>query len=72
MSLNVKKTIVAGIAGTGVMTVVSTVVAPMMGMPFFSGSMMMAGGSPVGHLIYGSVVGAVYGATAAVVRPAHA
>ncbi|MEX2180880.1 MAG: DUF6789 family protein [Gemmatimonadaceae bacterium] len=36
-------------------------VMPMMGMGFFSGSMMMAGGSLVGHLVYGAVVGAIYG-----------
>jgi uncharacterized membrane protein YagU involved in acid resistance len=47
-------------------------VMPMMGMPFFSGSMVMAGGSLVGHLIYGAVVGAVYGAPAASPRPVHA
>ncbi len=42
------------------------VVMPMMGMGLFSGSMMMAGGSLVGHLIYGGVVGLVYGDSAAV------
>lgn len=47
-------------------------VMPMMGMPLFSGSMMMAGGSLFGHLIYGSVVGAVYGAPSAARRPVHA
>lgn len=36
-------------------------VMPMMGMAFFSGSMALAGGSLMGHLIYGAVVGAVYG-----------
>ena len=36
-------------------------VIPMMGMPFFSGSMSMAMGSLLGHIIYGGVVGAVYG-----------
>ena len=34
---------------------------PMMGMPLFSGSAIMAMGSLIGHLIYGGVVGAVYG-----------
>lgn len=34
---------------------------PMMGMPMFSGSMMVAGGSLLGHLVYGAVVGGVYG-----------
>ena len=37
------------------------VMMPMMGMGMFSGSMMMAGGSLVGHLLYGATVGAVYG-----------
>jgi uncharacterized membrane protein YagU involved in acid resistance len=37
------------------------VVMPMMGMPVFSGSATMAMGSLVGHLVYGAVVGAVYG-----------
>lgn len=36
------------------------IVMPMMGMPVFSGSVMMAMGSLIGHLIYGAVVGAVY------------
>lgn len=38
------------------------VVMPMMGMPVFSGSVALAMGSLVGHLVYGAVVGAVYGA----------
>lgn len=38
------------------------VVVPMMGMPLFSGSFVMAMGSLVGHLVYGAVVGGVYGA----------
>ncbi len=37
------------------------VVMPMMGMPIFSGSAAMAMGSLVGHLVYGGVVGGVYG-----------
>jgi uncharacterized membrane protein YagU involved in acid resistance len=37
------------------------VVMPMMGMPLFSGSMAMAGGSLIGHLMYGAVLGAVAG-----------
>lgn len=40
------------------------VVMPMMGMPLFSGSMIMAGGSLLGHLVYGSVLGAIYGTVA--------
>jgi len=39
------------------------VVMPMMGMPLF-GSVPMAMGSLIGHLIYGATVGAVYGAGA--------
>lgn len=40
------------------------VVIPMMGMGFFSGSMLLAGGSLVGHLVYGAVVGGVAGVPA--------
>lgn len=49
-------------------------VMPMMGMPIFSGSAAMAMGSLVGHLVYGGVVGAIYGAPqpAAAGRTAHA
>lgn len=36
-------------------------VMPMMGMPVFSGSVGLAMGSLVGHLVYGGVLGAVYG-----------
>jgi len=36
-------------------------VMPMMGMPLFSGSLVMAGGSLVGHLAYGAVLGATTG-----------
>jgi hypothetical protein len=41
------------------------VVMPMMGMPLFSGSAVMAMGSLVGHLVYGAVVGGMYGPVAA-------
>lgn len=37
------------------------VVMPMMGMPAFSGSVVMAMGSLIGHVVYGGVVGRVYG-----------
>jgi len=37
------------------------VVMPMMGMGLFSGSMVAAGGSLMGHLVYGALLGAVYG-----------
>lgn len=36
-------------------------VMPMMGMPLFSGSVAMAGGSLVGHLVYGAILGGVAG-----------
>lgn len=36
-------------------------VMPMMGMPVFSGSIPLAMGSLIGHLVYGGVVGVVYG-----------
>lgn len=42
--------------------VAQAVMMPMMGMGMFSGSMMLAGGSLIGHLLYGAVVGLVYGA----------
>lgn len=41
--------------------VAQIVVMPMMGMPLFSGSVVMAMGSLIGHLMYGAVMGAVYG-----------
>jgi uncharacterized membrane protein YagU involved in acid resistance len=44
-------------------------VMPMMGMPLFSGSSAMAGGSLVGHLMYGAVLGSVAG-RGAVSQPA--
>ena len=37
------------------------VVMPMMGAGFFSGSIVIAAGSLMGHVIYGLVLGAVYG-----------
>ena len=40
------------------------VVMPMMGMPLFSGSMTIAMGSLVGHLVYGAVVGGMIGEAA--------
>ncbi len=36
-------------------------VMPMMGMGLFSGAMNLAMGSLIGHILYGGVVGAVYG-----------
>lgn len=41
--------------------VAQIVMMPMMGMPIFSGSVVMAMGSLIGHLVYGAVVGGVYG-----------
>jgi hypothetical protein len=40
------------------------VVMPMMGMGLFSGSMLLAGGSLIGHLVYGAIIGGVVGAHA--------
>jgi uncharacterized membrane protein YagU involved in acid resistance len=40
------------------------IVMSMMGMPVFSGSATMAMGSLVGHLVYGGVLGGIYGALA--------
>jgi len=36
---------------------------PMMGMPIFSGSASMATGSLIGHIVYGVVLGGIYGET---------
>jgi hypothetical protein len=43
-----------------------------MGMGLFSGSLPLAMGSLIGHLVYGAVVGAVYGAGAENVSPRRA
>ena len=37
------------------------VVTPMMGMPAFGGAVAPAMGSLIGHLVYGAILGAVYG-----------
>jgi uncharacterized membrane protein YagU involved in acid resistance len=47
--------------GIGPFLLAQVVVIPMMGMPVFSGSAVLAGGSLIGHLVYGAVLGAVYG-----------
>ncbi len=41
--------------------VAMVVMMPMMGMPMFTGTMVGALGSLMGHVIFGAVVGAVYG-----------
>lgn len=51
--------------------VAQLVVMPMMGMPVFGGSAAMAMGSLIGHLIYGAIVGAVYGPVEHTQRHAH-
>ncbi|HVT40304.1 MAG TPA: DUF6789 family protein [Gemmatimonadaceae bacterium] len=56
--------------GIGPWLLAQLVVMPMMGMPLFSGSMALAGGSLLGHLLYGAVVGAIYGPPLAT-TPAH-
>lgn len=43
-------------------------VMPMMGMPLFSGSVAVALGSLIGHLVYGGVVGATYGTSTVAAR----
>ena len=51
------------------------VVMPMMGIGFFSGSVLAAGGSLMGHLVYGAVTGQIYGVPGqyhAITRHAHA
>ncbi len=60
MSIRTARAVLAGIGGTIAMTAVGVWVAPMMGMPLFSGSMALAGGSLLGHLVYGAVVGTIY------------
>lgn len=50
--------------------VAQIMVMPMMGMGVFSGSLLAAAGSLMGHLVYGAVVGVVYGLPEA--EPAHA
>ena len=47
------------------------VVMPMMGLGFFGGSMLAAGGSLMGHLLFGAVLGLVYGARVAPHAAAH-
>ena len=47
--------------GTAPFLMAQIIVMPMMGMPLFSGSAAMAFGSLLGHLVYGAVVGSVYG-----------
>jgi uncharacterized membrane protein YagU involved in acid resistance len=52
--------------------VAQLMVIPMMGMPLFSGSIVLAAGSLIGHLVYGTVVGATYGAGAVPAPRRHA
>lgn len=42
------------------------VMMPMMGMPLFGGAVAGAMGSLIGHLVYGVVVGGIYGRPEAV------
>jgi len=46
-------------------------VMPMMGMGVFSGSMQLAMGSLIGHLVYGAVLGSVVGDGARVAQSEH-
>jgi uncharacterized membrane protein YagU involved in acid resistance len=45
--------------------VAMVIMMPMMGMPMFGGAMAAAMGSLIGHLVYGGIVGAVYGSPGA-------
>ena len=47
-------------------------VMPMMGNGLFSGSALMATGSLMGHLLYGAVLGGVYGTAEVRGHPQHA
>ena len=47
-------------------------VMPMMGNGLFSGSALMATGSLMGHLVYGAVLGGVYGTAEVRGHPQHA
>jgi len=61
------------IYGLGVFLVAQTVVTPMMGGGVFSGgNLPMIMGSLIGHLVYGALVGAVYGAGARLKELSHA
>jgi len=51
--------------GVGVFFVAQLVVTPMMGGEIFSGGdVLMIGGSLMGHLVYGGIIGAIYGVPA--------
>jgi hypothetical protein len=61
------------IYGLGVFLVAQVVVTPMMGGGVFSGgNVPMIIGSLIGHLVYGALVGAVYGAAARQKQLSHA
>ena len=45
------------------------IMMPVMGMPVFGGAVAGAMGSLIGHVVYGAVVGVVYGVPAAAVAP---
>lgn len=56
--------------GFAVFLVAQVVVTPMMGGGVFSGgNMAMIGGSLMGHLVYGGVVGAIFGTVGRVQLP---
>ncbi len=61
LNIRIGRAVAAGLIGTAAMTVVGLWVAPLMGMPLFSGSVVIAMGSLVGHMVYGAIVGDVYG-----------
>ena len=47
------------------------IVMPMMGLGLFSGSVLAAGGSLMGHLLYGALLGLLYGSEPAVHAAPH-
>jgi len=47
--------------GIGPFLVLEIALMPMMGMPLFSGSIVVAMGGLLGHLVYGGIVGGIYG-----------
>ena len=62
--MNAKRILLAGIAGTALMTMLMLVAPLMGGGVFSSGDMLMIAGSLMGHLVYGGTLGAISGAPA--------
>ena len=60
MNIRTGRAVYVGIGGTIAMTAVGLWIPSLMGVSLVSGSMTTAGGSLIGHLVYGGVVGAIY------------